>query len=210
QVLFNLLNVSETEITLPGLVLETIALPDAGAKFDLTVYAFEKEEQLRFAFVYNSDLFEATTITRMVECFQLLLAAIARNPELSISLLINELPFTAKRKVDRNAFPTVVAEQRKPAAYLAPSTPAEKIVAEVWAKVLGLERVGRNDNFFEIGGHSLLATQVISRVQETFEVEMPLRSLFEHPTLSEFVIAIEAKVVESVEALSEEEAMALS
>jgi len=208
QVMFNLLNVTETEIRLPGLMLETMAPPDAGAKFDLTVYAFEKAGRLQFAFVYNRDLFEDATIARMVKCFQVLLAVIARHPEQSISSLINELPFVANRKMDRQALPKV-SKQREPKEYLAPSTPAEKIVAEVWGEVLGIEQVGRNDNFFEIGGHSLLATQVISRVQETFEVEMPLRSLFEHPTLSAFAIAIEVKIVESIEALTEEAALAM-
>ena len=124
-------------------------------------------------------------------------------------VVMDELPLTPNGKIDRRALLDVVVVEGEEREYLAPSTPAEKIVAEIWEKVLGLERVGSNDNFFEIGGHSLLATQVISRVQETFEVEMPLRSLFEHPTLAEFVIAIEARVVESVEALTEEEAVAL-
>ena len=123
-------------------------------------------------------------------------------------VVMDELPLTPNGKLDRRALQDLVVEGEE-REYLAPSTPAEKIVAEVWAEVLRLERVGRTDNFFEIGGHSLLATQVITRVQETFEVEMPLRSLFEHPTLAEFVIAIEAKVVVSVESLTEEEALAL-
>ena len=123
-------------------------------------------------------------------------------------MVMDELPLTPNGKLDRRALQDLVVEGEE-GEYLAPSTPAERIVAEVWAEVLRRERVGRSDNFFEIGGHSLLATQVITRVHETFEVEMPLRSLFEHPTLAEFVIAIEAKVVESVEALTEEEALAL-
>ena len=123
-------------------------------------------------------------------------------------VVMDELPLTPNGKLDRRALQDldVEGEERE---YVAPSTPAEKIVADVWAEVLRVERVGINDNFFEIGGHSLLATQVITRVQETFEVEMPLRSLFEHPTLAQFVIAVEAKVVESVESLTEEEALAL-
>ena len=60
-----------------------------------------------------------------------------------------------------------------------PRTAAEELLAEIWAQVLDIERVGIHDNFFDLGGHSLLATQVVSRIRETFQVEMPLRRLFE-------------------------------
>ena len=91
QVLFNLLNMTESPLTVPGLVLETMATPEVGAKFDLTVYAFEREERLQFIFVYNADLFEGTTISRMVECFQRLLSAIARHPEQALATLLREV-----------------------------------------------------------------------------------------------------------------------
>ncbi|MBV8856636.1 MAG: hypothetical protein JOZ02_06730, partial [Acidobacteria bacterium] len=60
----------------------------------------------------------------------------------------------------------------------------------VWSELLGVERVGVEDNFFELGGHSLLVTQVVSRVRQVFEVELPLRSLFESPTVAEAALAI--------------------
>ncbi len=63
--------------------------------------------------------------------------------------------------------------------YAAPRTPTEEVLAQIWAEVLGLERVGVEDNFFVLGGHSLLATQVIARVRESFGVEVPVRALFE-------------------------------
>jgi amino acid adenylation domain-containing protein len=125
-------------------------------------------------------------------------------------VVVDELPLTPNGKVDRRALPDIVAEQgEQREGYLGPLTAGEEIMAEVWTEVLGLERVGLNDNFFEVGGHSLLATQVISRVRETFEVEMPLRSLFENPTLGEFVVAVQEYVVRSVEELTDEEAWSL-
>ena len=86
-----------------------------------------------------------------------------------------------------------------------------------WGEVLGLAQVGIYDNFFELGGHSLLATQVISRVFSTFQVELPLRTLFEKPTVEELARVITqsqvdektARILAELEALPEEEAQKL-
>jgi amino acid adenylation domain-containing protein len=100
-------------------------------------------------------------------------------------VVLDELPLTANGKIDHRALPLpdgsqLVSERE----YVEPGNPAEQIIANIWAEVLGLDRVGANDNFFELGGHSLLATQVISRLRESFKIELPLRSLFESPEVS--------------------------
>jgi amino acid adenylation domain-containing protein len=98
---------------------------------------------------------------------------------------LNELPLTANGKVDRRSLPAPDLTQVQPhATFIAPSTPTEEMLAGIWAEILGLEKVGIHDNFFELGGHSLLATQVISRLQKVFQVELPLRQLFESPTVA--------------------------
>ena len=75
---------------------------------------------------------------------------------------------------------------------MAPRTPPiEQQIADIWTQVLRLEQVGVHDNFFELGGHSLLATQVISRLRQTFGVELPLRTLFEAPTVADLGARIE-------------------
>ncbi len=105
-------------------------------------------------------------------------------------VVLPELPLTPNGKVDRKALPA--PERQSPEeSYLAPRTPVEEILAGIWAEVLGRERVGASDHFFDLGGHSLLATQVISRLRSVFGVEMPLRDLFETPALADFAARIE-------------------
>ena len=103
----------------------------------------------------------------------------------SVLVQLDELPLTPNGKVDRCALPVPDAASRPELLYefVEARTAAEQVVSEIWAKMLGLTRVGIHDNFFELGGHSLIATQVISHVREVFEVELSLRSLFETQTV---------------------------
>jgi acyl carrier protein len=77
--------------------------------------------------------------------------------------------------------------------YVAPQTSIEEVLVKIWVEVLGIKRVGIRDNFFELGGHSLLATQLVSRVRDALGVELPLRRVFEAPTIAEL-----SKIVESL------------
>ncbi|HSF40227.1 MAG TPA: amino acid adenylation domain-containing protein, partial [Thermoanaerobaculia bacterium] len=99
------------------------------------------------------------------------------------------LPLTPNGKVDRKALPAPAWHGEE--EYLPPRTPVEEILAGIWAELLGLERVGVADHFFDLGGHSLLATQVMSRLRNTFDIEMPLRELFAAPRLADLAARVE-------------------
>jgi acyl carrier protein len=107
-------------------------------------------------------------------------------------VVLDELPLLPNGKIDRRRLPAPDAVRPDlPGVYVAPRTGVERSLAEVWADLLGVARVGIHDNFFELGGHSLLTTQLVSRVRELFQVELPLRQVFEHPTINGLAEAIE-------------------
>ncbi|WP_442949189.1 amino acid adenylation domain-containing protein [Nostoc sp.] len=100
-------------------------------------------------------------------------------------VMLEVLPLTPNGKVDRKALPAPkVTQLLSESDFIAPSTPIEEMLALIWAEVLGIEKVGIHNNFFTLGGHSLLATRVISQVRQVFQQELPLRRLFEQPTIA--------------------------
>jgi len=120
---------------------------------------------------------------------------------------LEKLPLTASGKVDRAALP--VPESMRPAlkeTYAPPRNPLEERLVRIWTELLKLDRVGIDDDFFELGGDSLLATQFISRVFQRLKVELPVRRLFENPTVAEFAVLIEETLLQNVERLTEQEA----
>ncbi len=114
----------------------------------------------------------------------------ARLPEYMIPMTfvhLEKLPTLANGKIDRKALP---APDKRANTYVAPRNQTEERLAEFWSEILGIERVGVNDNFFDLGGHSLLATQAISRIRETFHTDLSLRSFFAAPTIAALSVTI--------------------
>jgi amino acid adenylation domain-containing protein len=101
-------------------------------------------------------------------------------------VLLPELPLTSNGKLDRKALPAPDWEEQAGGSFAPPRTDEEIRIAKIWRDVLGVERVGVDDNFFHLGGHSLLAARVVTKVREEFAAELSVRALFEHPTIAEF------------------------
>jgi amino acid adenylation domain-containing protein len=110
----------------------------------------------------------------------------------SAFVMLDALPVTPQGKLDRRALPEPDRERRAvEESWVAPRTPVEEELARIWSEVLGVERVGAEDDFFHLGGHSLLATQVVSQIREKLGVEIPLRRLFDTPALSGLAEGVE-------------------
>ncbi|MCK9397696.1 MAG: thioester reductase domain-containing protein, partial [Methylobacter sp.] len=111
-----------------------------------------------------------------------------------VVVFLQRMPLTANGKIDRKALPEpdiTVTERNR---YVAPVTETEKALAAIWGEILGIERVGRHDDFFGLGGHSLLATQLPVAVQKQFNIQLPLKSFFEMPT-----VAAQARLIDTGE-----------
>lgn len=124
----------------------------------------------------------------------------------SVFMNLPALPATPQGKLDRGALPEPDVESSlHQEEYVAPRTPVEEQLVQIVGPLLGLPRVGVNDNFFLLGGHSLLGTQLIARVSESFGVEMSLLKLFDHPRISEMAQQIEKLILAKIESASREE-----
>ncbi|MGA9380531.1 MAG: condensation domain-containing protein, partial [Phormidium sp.] len=109
----------------------------------------------------------------------------------SAFVILEALPLTPNGKVDRHALPTPEWHKELEEKYVAPRNPIEEILCNLWGEILNLKQIGINDNFFQIGGQSLLATQLISRIRTNLQIELPLKSLFEAPTVAELTVQIQ-------------------
>ena len=113
----------------------------------------------------------------------------------ALFVFLQKLPLNANGKIDRQALPKPDRSRADVIEELAgPRTPTEEALASIWSTILKLDRIGIHEDFFELGGHSLLATQVTSRISDVFQIEVPLRRLFELPTLAELSAAVDELV----------------
>jgi amino acid adenylation domain-containing protein len=168
--------------------------------------------EIEAAITQHGDVRECVVVLRDESGDRRLIAYLVTEPEFNVSteelreklkeklpdymvpsafVMLDELPLTPNGKVDRKALPDPreAARQFKE-TYVAPRTPTETVLAEMWAEALNIERVGINDNFFDLGGHSLLATQLISRLRNTFQLELTVGLFFEVPTVAQLADAI--------------------
>jgi acyl-coenzyme A synthetase/AMP-(fatty) acid ligase len=126
----------------------------------------------------------------------------AKMPEYMIPsavILIDALPLTPNGKVDTRGLPGPDVSVELQEAFVPPRTFVEEVLARIWSEVLSTDKVGVRHNFFELGGHSLLATKVMSRIPDSFQVKLALRTLFEKPTIEELAAAIIEKQAEEIQ-----------
>ena len=128
----------------------------------------------------------------------------------SAFLFIEAMPLSSNGKIDRAKLPVADVEQQLSAMFVAPRNETEEALCRIWSKVLALPKIGVEDNFFELGGHSLLAIQVRSRIQSAFGVELPLRSLFDQPTIAQLALRVEIALIEELSALEEGEVASIA
>jgi amino acid adenylation domain-containing protein len=121
-------------------------------------------------------------------------------------LALPAMPMTATGKLDRAALPA--PDRERDDGYVAPTTVSEELLADIWRALLDRERVSIYDNFFDLGGHSLLAPQLMSRIEEVFQIELPLRLLFEFPTVAQLAVTVEGALLAQIESLDDEDVAA--
>jgi amino acid adenylation domain-containing protein len=108
----------------------------------------------------------------------------------SAIVFLDELPLTPNGKIDRDALPAPTGERDDVDRFVEPRSDQERVIAGIWSDVLGVDRVGAFDNFFALGGHSLLATQVVARLRDAMQAEVPIRTIFESPTVAQLAEAL--------------------
>ncbi|HGY55853.1 MAG TPA: amino acid adenylation domain-containing protein [Caldithrix abyssi] len=114
----------------------------------------------------------------------------------SAFVMLDKFPLTPNGKIDRRALPDPLENRMElEREYIAPRTPTEEMVAQIFSELLNVPQVGATDHFFELGGHSLLATQLLSRIRDSFKIELPLKILFENPTVEKLAAGIDSEAL---------------
>jgi acyl carrier protein len=124
----------------------------------------------------------------------------------SAVVLLDKLPMTPNGKVDRKALPAPEASSTENRDFVAPQTDIEQLLAEIWSEVLGVKSTSIHDNFFELGGHSLMVTKLISRLRGSIQVELPMASVFEAPTIAELALVIEDILIREMDDAGDDQA----
>ncbi len=179
-------------------------LPDGGqvAKFDLTLEVQQEAGRTVAAWNYNRDLLDPRLVERMAGQFEALLRGAIAEPDRPISELAMLSPAERSaiaaglNRTDRAREDLAGAGTGR----VAPRMATQRTLAGIWTDVLLVDDIGAEDDFFRLGGHSLLAAQVVARIRETFEIDLPLRTMFETPTLGGLAGAVEKRLQDRTQA----------
>ncbi|MCW3841257.1 amino acid adenylation domain-containing protein [Micromonospora yasonensis] len=185
QVLFNVLNFVPPRLALTGLAVEPLPVPKPGSPFDITVYVVERAGRAGVEVVHNPDLFEAERVDALLADLAALVGALAADPDAPVHQVAAELPRPAVRVAALGAMTVATAEPARVPLPAGPDalTDTEELIAGIWRQVLGTDRVGVTDNFFDIGGHSMALAAVHARLTEATGRSITMLDLFRHPTV---------------------------
>jgi acyl carrier protein len=125
----------------------------------------------------------------------------------SAIVLLPELPLTPNGKVDLAALPEPALLETGAGGWIAPRTPVEELLQEIWSELTGVERVGIRDDFFKLGGHSLLGARMLARLRDALDVEIPLSLIFDRPTIEGLAAAVEDLFLAEAEGLAREQTL---
>jgi amino acid adenylation domain-containing protein/thioester reductase-like protein len=196
QVLFDFQNEPIHTSEFPNLSLTRLLVDNHTAKFDLFLELIDTTNGITGFFEYSTDLFDASTITRLSGHFQTLLERIVDHPEAQIGSLLTEIKPNAK--VNDHPLPTPQHSRTKlQVKFVPPKTKLEKLLASLWTENLGVTKIGIHDSFLELGGYSLKAVQLVAKIKETFKINLPLRHFFEAPNIAQLAKLIAEQQAET-------------
>ncbi len=196
QVVCAMQNAPLGSVELAGLRLQPFELTATTARYDLEVHAWEEDDAMALLLPYSTDLFDETTVRRLVTHLEVLLDAAAADPGRPLSALPLVPPGDSRQVLQARGDglaapppPAAVRLTRTP-----PRTAVEALLAALWQELLGVGEGVVEDHFFALGGHSLLATQLVYRLREAHALVLPLRWIFELPVLEDLAAALAATV----------------
>lgn len=177
RTMFALQNTLREPLALPGITATTLSIDKGAVNFDLALIFEEQAGALIGAIEYKTDLFGEETINGMLGNLQTLLGILATDP----GRLLSSLPVYSSPKVGRQG----PDAQAGAASFLAPRTPTEARLAQIWEEILDTRPIGAHDNFFALGGHSLMVVRLIDRIKQEFNKDLPPVTVFRSPTVAE-------------------------
>ena len=208
QISFNLDDGISPELELLGTEVERLEFHTGTTKFDLSLTIVDRTPEMKLRIEYNNGLFSPQMIDRMAGQFRNLLEGMIANPDNPISLLpllthveqvqilkegdlgradLNEIEskYDGQQSSNYEAKPKQLPSPDAGERFLTPRTSVEQVLARIWKEILNSGRLGAQDNFFDLGGNSLLALRLVSKLQDVLQINLPVRMVFEWPTLGE-------------------------
>lgn len=192
RAMFVLQNTPNQSLELDGLTVTSLYVEREIANFDFSLSIQEKDGKLTTALQYKTDLFETNSITQMQLHFQTLLESLVANPDCCLKDLHHLAELTSGKQFDSNDNPTSITPNQKE-NFVAPQGDLEIQLTYIWEQVLGIHPIGVMDNFFLLGGYSLLAMRLCEEIGKALNINLPLGTIFQAPTIKQLVSILRQK-----------------